>query len=172
MYINMRKLNRFYNTLIFITQRLKSVSRAEHELLNVEFEREGAMETIKPFNYNFFSLCCDDVAKNFVLAPRSLPINILLVIDCRTYLIHSTYLRALRHISIDCITILIEKNARRSYRQRPSDEKSTPNSISMSCYVCFIVSRSARLCNAHLSACVKIFTYNSLTSLGEWKTAH
>lgn len=33
----MRKLNRFYNTLIFITQRLKSVSRAEHELPNVEF---------------------------------------------------------------------------------------------------------------------------------------
>jgi hypothetical protein len=29
--------NRFYNTLNFITQRLKSVSRAEHELLNVEF---------------------------------------------------------------------------------------------------------------------------------------
>ena len=34
MCINMRKLNRFYNTLIFITQRLKSVSRAEHELPN------------------------------------------------------------------------------------------------------------------------------------------
>lgn len=80
------------------------------------------------------------MAKNFVLAPRSLPINILLVIDCRTYLIHSTYLRALRHISIDCITILIEKNAHRSYRQRPSDEKFTPNFISMSCNVCFIVS--------------------------------
>lgn len=79
MYINMRKLNRFYNTLIFITQRLKSVSRAEHELLDVEFEREGATETIKPFNYNFFSFCCDG-AENFVLAPRSLPINILLLL--------------------------------------------------------------------------------------------
>lgn len=37
MCINMRKLNRFYNTLIFITQRLKSFQ--EHELLNVEFTK-------------------------------------------------------------------------------------------------------------------------------------
>lgn len=57
MCINMRKLNRFYNTLIFITHRLKSVSRAEHELPNeqtkVEFtnsQLEQRERTIKIFN--------------------------------------------------------------------------------------------------------------------------
>lgn len=51
------EINRFYNTLIFITQRLKSVSRAEHELLNVEFtnlRRDRRWNTIKIFNYYFF----------------------------------------------------------------------------------------------------------------------
>ena len=54
MCINMRKLNRFYNTLIFIIQkRLKSVSRAEHELLDVEFFTNASSKenTREAFNY-------------------------------------------------------------------------------------------------------------------------
>lgn len=68
MCINMRKLNRFYNTLIFTTQRLRSFQ--EHELLERWNSQKRARErqTIKSFNYYFLPFRA--TAENFVLAPR------------------------------------------------------------------------------------------------------
>jgi hypothetical protein len=67
------EINRFYNTLIFITQRLKSFSRAEHELLNAEFSnlRRDDDEALSRFLITiFFHFFCAS-AENFVLAPTS-----------------------------------------------------------------------------------------------------
>lgn len=47
MCINMRKLNRFYNTLIFITQRLRSFQ--EHELLNAGIHKSARESDYQDF---------------------------------------------------------------------------------------------------------------------------
>lgn len=113
-------------------------------------------------------------AENFILAPRSGPINILLVIDCRMYItLHSRrYLRAPRHVPLDCITNVIEKcsSGRLPYTFRRSNVEARENysPITYHCPrdVCFTVPLNIGCAgwNAFLSGCVKIFTYNSLAS--------